>query len=44
MLDLDNAWEVWNWANIFKCSVDELRAVVTTVGPAIADLKRHYGK
>lgn len=44
MLDLANAWEVWSWANIFKVTEDELRAVVATVGPAIADLKRHFGR
>ena len=44
MLDVANAWDRWNWANIFKCSEDDLRAAVATVGPAIADLKRHFGR
>jgi hypothetical protein len=44
VLDLSNAWEVWNWANIFKVTEQELRDVVAKVGPAIADLKRHFGK
>ena len=44
MLDLDNAWEVWNWSHIFKCGEDELRAAAATVGLAIANLKSHFGK
>jgi hypothetical protein len=43
-LDVGNDWEVWNWANIFKVTEQELRDVVAKVGPAIADLKRHFGR
>jgi hypothetical protein len=43
-LDVGNDWEVWNWARIFGCTEDELRQVAATVGSAIADLKRHFGK
>lgn len=38
-IDIDNAYELWDWADKFKVSAERLRVAVQTVGRSSSAVK-----
>ncbi len=44
LINIDQPYELRDWAIYFSVSIAKIKAAVQAVGPAVEDVKRHLGK